>query len=64
MRFRGAAAFATLASLALSQSGPPAQAQNWPTRAVTMVVPFAPGGGTDVLGRIVAKRLSETLGQR
>ena len=41
-----------------------ANAQNWPTRPVTMVVPFAPGGGTDVLGRIVARRLSETLGQQ
>ncbi|MBX9829506.1 MAG: tripartite tricarboxylate transporter substrate binding protein BugD [Xanthobacteraceae bacterium] len=61
MRVWGAAAFAILA---LSQSGTSAVAQNWPTRAVTMVVPFAPGGGTDVLGRIVAKRLSETLGQQ
>jgi tripartite-type tricarboxylate transporter receptor subunit TctC len=42
----------------------PSQAQNWPNRAVTMVVPFAAGGGTDVLGRIVARRLSETLGQQ
>jgi tripartite-type tricarboxylate transporter receptor subunit TctC len=41
-----------------------APAQDWPTRPVTMVVPFAPGGGTDVLGRIVARRLSETLGQQ
>jgi tripartite-type tricarboxylate transporter receptor subunit TctC len=61
MRFWGVAAFAILA---WSQSGPSVQAQNWPTRAVTMVVPFAAGGGTDVLGRIVAKRLSETLGQQ
>ncbi len=37
--------------------------QAWPARPVTMVVPFPPGGGTDVLGRIVAKRLSEVLGQ-
>ncbi|HTV35046.1 MAG TPA: tripartite tricarboxylate transporter substrate-binding protein [Xanthobacteraceae bacterium] len=42
----------------------PALAQEWPTRPVTMVVPFPPGGGTDVLGRIVGKRLSETLGQQ
>src|SRR5579871_5650542 len=42
----------------------PAHAQDWPTRPVTMVVPFAPGGGTDVLGRIVAHRLSEILGQQ
>jgi tripartite-type tricarboxylate transporter receptor subunit TctC len=61
MRFWGAAA---VAILALSQSGASAVAQSWPTRAVTMVVPFAAGGGTDVLGRIVAKRLSETLGQQ
>jgi tripartite-type tricarboxylate transporter receptor subunit TctC len=41
-----------------------AAAQDWPTHPVTMVVPFAPGGGTDVLGRIVGRRLSETLGQQ
>ncbi|MFM9882131.1 MAG: Bug family tripartite tricarboxylate transporter substrate binding protein [Burkholderiales bacterium] len=40
-----------------------ASAQNWPVRPVTMVVGFAAGGGTDVLGRILGKRLSETLGQ-
>jgi tripartite-type tricarboxylate transporter receptor subunit TctC len=42
----------------------PAAAQDWPTRPVTMVVPFPPGGGTDVLGRIVAQRLSEILGKQ
>ena len=42
----------------------PAVAQSWPNRPVTMVVPFAPGGGTDVLGRIVGRRLSEILGQQ
>jgi tripartite-type tricarboxylate transporter receptor subunit TctC len=42
----------------------PAAAQTWPERPVTMVVPFAPGGGTDLLGRIVAQRLSEVLGQQ
>ena len=31
-----------------------AQAQNYPTRPVTMVIPFAAGGPTDVLGRVVA----------
>ena len=40
-----------------------AQAQEWPTRPVTMVVPFAAGGPGDVLGRILAPRLSELLGQ-
>jgi tripartite-type tricarboxylate transporter receptor subunit TctC len=39
-------------------------AQNWPERPVTMVVPFAAGGGTDLLGRIGGRRLSEVLGQQ
>jgi tripartite-type tricarboxylate transporter receptor subunit TctC len=38
-----------------------AQAQSWPTRPLTMVVPFAAGGIGDVLGRILAPRLSELL---
>jgi tripartite-type tricarboxylate transporter receptor subunit TctC len=41
-----------------------ATAQDWPSRPLTMVVPFAAGGGTDVLGRIVGRRLSEVLGQQ
>jgi tripartite-type tricarboxylate transporter receptor subunit TctC len=39
-------------------------AEQWPTRPVTMVIPFAAGGPTDVLGRVVAQRLSEILGQQ
>jgi tripartite-type tricarboxylate transporter receptor subunit TctC len=42
----------------------PAAAQSWPNRPLSMVVPFAAGGGTDVLGRIIGKRLSEVLGQQ
>jgi len=41
-----------------------AAAESWPTRPLTMVVPFAAGGGTDVMGRIVGRRLSELLGQQ
>jgi tripartite-type tricarboxylate transporter receptor subunit TctC len=41
-----------------------AAAQDWPNRPLTMVVPFAAGGGTDVMGRIVGRRLSEVLGQQ
>ena len=41
-----------------------AQAQDYPTRPLTMVVPFAAGGPTDVLGRVVAQRMSEVLGQQ
>ncbi len=57
-----AAAFAI--SLACAAAISPAEAQDYPTRPVTMVVPFPPGGGTDVLGRIVAQRMSETLGKQ
>ncbi|MGA7790528.1 MAG: tripartite tricarboxylate transporter substrate-binding protein [Xanthobacteraceae bacterium] len=41
-----------------------AYAATWPTRPVTMIVPFAAGGPTDVVGRIVAERLSEILKQQ
>src|SRR5262249_2139426 len=41
-----------------------ASAQDWPTRAVTMVVPYAAGGPVDTLGRILAARLSDILGQQ
>lgn len=40
-----------------------AQAQDWPTKSVTLIVPFAPGGTTDIVGRIIAKQLSTRLGQ-
>ena len=41
---------------------PPAQAQDWPTRTVTLVVPFAPGGGIDASARIQAQALGDILG--
>jgi tripartite-type tricarboxylate transporter receptor subunit TctC len=41
-----------------------AQAAEWPTRPVTMIVPFAAGGPTDVVGRILAARMSEILKQQ
>jgi len=41
-----------------------AVAQNYPTRPITMVIPFAAGGPTDVLGRVVAAKMGESLGQQ
>jgi tripartite-type tricarboxylate transporter receptor subunit TctC len=40
-----------------------ALAQNWPQRPVRLIVPFAAGGGTDIVARVLAQRLGETLGQ-
>lgn len=39
-------------------------AQEYPTRSIRIVVPYSAGGGTDVFGRIIAKKLSERLGQQ
>jgi tripartite-type tricarboxylate transporter receptor subunit TctC len=55
--FRGA----LLGGLLAASTG--AAAQDWPTRPVTMVVPFAAGGGLDVAARNLAQRIGEVLGQ-
>jgi tripartite-type tricarboxylate transporter receptor subunit TctC len=53
-----------VALAALTAASLPSAAQEWPTRPVTMVVPFAAGGAVDTLGRILAARLSELLGRQ
>jgi tripartite-type tricarboxylate transporter receptor subunit TctC len=54
-----AAAFGIL--LALTAAAP---AQNYPSKPLTMIIPFAAGGPTDVLGRVMAQRMSDILGQQ
>jgi tripartite-type tricarboxylate transporter receptor subunit TctC len=58
-RFVGLVATSALTSLVR-----PAGAQGWPTRYVRIIVPFVPGGATDVIARVMGNRLSETWGQQ
>ncbi len=57
------AATLAFAGSALSQAKPEQTAAFRPTRTVTIVVPYSPGGGTDVVGRLMAKALEEMWGQ-
>jgi tripartite-type tricarboxylate transporter receptor subunit TctC len=61
------AAMLALAGLAAGVSAAalsPAWAQTYPSRPITMIIPFAAGGPTDVLGRMVGQRMGEVLGQQ
>jgi tripartite-type tricarboxylate transporter receptor subunit TctC len=49
--------------LALLAAAPPAGAQNFPDRPIRIIVPLAPGGGTDVFARLLAELASPALGQ-
>ncbi len=61
LRFGTALAAGLVAALPLMT---PAAAQEWPSRPVSLVIPFAPGSASDVVGRVFAGRLSEILGQQ
>jgi tripartite-type tricarboxylate transporter receptor subunit TctC len=41
----------------------PGQAQEWPQSTIRLIIPFGPGGGSDIVGRILAQRMQEKLGQ-
>ena len=55
-----------MAAVALSFSGglERAQAQSFPNRTITLVIPFAPGGSTSIVGRVIADKMSELLGEK
>jgi tripartite-type tricarboxylate transporter receptor subunit TctC len=55
--------FISLFCFAISVSGP-AISQQYPAKPVRMVIGFPPGGGTAIIGRIVAQKLSESIGQQ
>jgi len=53
----------TLAAGMLFALAPAASAQDYPRKPVHVIVPFAPGGGSDFIARFMAQRLSESLGK-
>jgi tripartite-type tricarboxylate transporter receptor subunit TctC len=58
----GVVTLAAALTVKLFAATAPAAAQDWPVRPVTMVVPFAAGSGSDILGRIIGPRLAQNLG--
>ncbi len=54
---------AVVLAVLLDTAGALAQAPNYPTRAIRMIVPFAPGGGSDIVARLIGVELNKGLGQ-
>jgi len=58
MKVLNTSAFCTLAICALQAVG-----QDYPTKSIRLIVPWAPGGNVDITGRIIAAALTDSLGQ-
>src|ERR1051325_8384128 len=52
-----------LLAAALVLASPAARAQSYPSRQITLIIPFTPGGSNDLVGRAIGKKLSEVWGQ-
>lgn len=63
MRLQRHLSLAALAAAALSGITIPAHAQNFPNKAIRVIVPFPPASGLDTMGRLVSQKLSESFGQ-
>src|ERR1700742_2037867 len=63
MRHLRASLCALVVALGLCANSDAVRAQTYPSRTITMVVPFPPGGSTSIVGRVVADKMSQLLGQ-
>ena len=58
------ALLALLAALAVFTAGTVSAADSYPTKPVRLIIPFPPGGSNDIVGRLIATKLSERLGKQ
>ena len=63
-RRAAAISLAAFAALAAGSASFPLQAQDYPNKPIKLIVPYPPGGATDVIGRVMAQKLSTALNQQ